>query len=236
MIVGLASYRFINNDLHFNLSQMERGLEAARGKASLLVFGEAFLQGFHAMNWCYEQDRNVAITQESAIMQSLRKMTVDYGVDLLVGYLEKEGERLFSSCILIAQGEIAYNYRRISQGWKQYWMTDSHYCEGNSTRDFCYRGKTFRIALCGDLWDMPERFRTNGTLLWPVCCNFTREEWETQYLTEYLAQANKVAKKTLFVDALETGTPCVPAAFCFTPEGVAASLFDVTADILYVEI
>lgn len=79
MIVGLASYRFINNDLHFNLTQIERGLEAARGKASLLVFGEAFLQGFHAMNWRYEQDRNVAITQESGIMQSLRKMTVDYG-------------------------------------------------------------------------------------------------------------------------------------------------------------
>ena len=43
--IGLASYRFVNNDMRFNISQIEKGMKAAQGKADLLCFGEAFLQG-----------------------------------------------------------------------------------------------------------------------------------------------------------------------------------------------
>lgn len=49
MRIGLASYEVKNKDVAFNLSQMERAMEKARGKVELLCFGEAFLQGFDAL-------------------------------------------------------------------------------------------------------------------------------------------------------------------------------------------
>lgn len=50
MKIGLASYKFINQDLSFNLSQIEKAMQAAQGSVDLLCFGETFLQGFDALN------------------------------------------------------------------------------------------------------------------------------------------------------------------------------------------
>ena len=38
-----------------------------------------------------------------------------YNVDLLFGYLEKEGEYLYSSSPFIENSKLVYNYRRISK-------------------------------------------------------------------------------------------------------------------------
>ena len=60
MKFALAASRFVNGDLAFNLSQIERGMEAAAGEgAALLCFGEAFLQGFDAFCWRYAADREL---------------------------------------------------------------------------------------------------------------------------------------------------------------------------------
>ena len=80
-------------------------------------------------------------------------------IDLLFGYVEREGDSLYSSCALMQKGQLLYNYRRVSQGWKHYWRTDHHYREGDTVEVFSYRGKRCAIALCGDLWDnCAERF------------------------------------------------------------------------------
>ncbi len=236
MKIGLAAYRFINNDIAFNMAQIEKAMKAAQGKAELLCFGEAFLQGFDAMNWNYEHDREIAVTQDSEIIRSICAMTVRYRVDLLFGYLEREGDYLYSSCMVIENGKILHNYRRISQGWKKYWLTDSHYCEGDEVEDFDYKGMTFRIALCGDMWDYPERFQTEGILLWPVCCNFTIDEWKKEEETAYIEKACGVARKTLFVDAIEDGSSCLHAAFFFADGVKLAGSYVDTETILYVEI
>ncbi len=236
MVIGLAAYHYINNDILFNLSQMELAVKNAQGKADLLCFGEAFLQGFDAMNWEYSHDREVAVTQDSGMIQSICDMTNQYGIDLLFGYLEREGDLLYSSCMVVEAGRILHNYRRISKGWKDDRITDGHYCEGNVTSDFVYKGRNFRIALCGDMWDDPERFVTDAVLLWPVCCNFSPDEWENEYKAEYLEKARSAAEKTLFVDAIDHQADCLHAAFCFECGRIAAELPSDTEDILYVEV
>ncbi len=236
MRVGLAPFVFVNNDLSANLAKIEHGLRLAQGKADLLCFGEAFLQGFDAMNWEYNHDRVVALTRDSEEIGQLRALTVQYGVDLLVGYLEREGDFLYSSCMLIERGKILSNYRRISKGWKVYWHTDEHYREGDTVEDFCYRGQRFRIALCGDLWDFPQRFRTEGILLWPVCCNYSREEWETRQASEYAAQALLAAQKTLYVDAIDAENSCPKVACCFEEGRITAQMCSDQEEILYVEV
>ncbi|MBQ6559790.1 MAG: carbon-nitrogen hydrolase family protein [Erysipelotrichaceae bacterium] len=201
MNIALVSYEFINNDLSFNIKQIEKAFRAVSDKADLLCFGETFLQGFDALSWNYDRDKKIALSQDSRIIQNLRALTVQYGTDLLFGYLELFEDRIYSSCMLIEKREIVHNYRRITKGWKDTEFADEHYAEGTDTAPFAYQGKEMQIALCGDLWDEPKRFRTDGLLLWPVYVNFSQEEWQNE-IKEYALQAKKVAKDTVMVNSL----------------------------------
>ena len=94
MRIGLVSYRCENRDIPFNMSQIERAFREAEGKADLLCFGEAFLQGFDSLCWNYETDRQMAVEQTSEVISRLRRLTTEYGTALMTGYIEKDGEHL----------------------------------------------------------------------------------------------------------------------------------------------
>ena len=214
MKIALAPYEFVNGDMDHNLSQLERGLMDARGRAELVCFGEAFLQGFDGPNWDYAHDRALAVSTDSPMMERICGMTARYGVDLLFGYLERDGDDLYSSCALIQEGKLLHNYRRISKGWKERFVTDPRYREGEETGDFLYRGQTFRIALCGDLWVAPDRFCTQGVLLWPVYVNFSLAEWAEEE-SEYAKQAAMAADRALLVNSLSRNPDSHGGAFDF---------------------
>ncbi len=199
--IGLASYRFQNNDIEFNLCQIEKALQESHGKVDLLCFGESFLQGFDSLCWDFSTDKNVAVSRDSAVMQKLCALTLQYGTDLLLGYMERDRDSLYSSCAVIEKGAVIHNYRRISQNWKEYMRTDSHYCEGTAADPFLYHGRKLMIALCGDLWLFPERFKTDDLLIWPVYVNFEMEEWKT-YEQKYAEQARLACPKTLMVNSI----------------------------------
>ena len=95
-------------------------------------------------------------------MRKLCEATLRYQVDLALGYIEKSQDRLYSSYAVIERGRLLHNYRRISRGWKEFRITNDHYQEGTATTAFWYHGQRLQIALCGDLWDFPERFKTDG--------------------------------------------------------------------------
>ena len=115
MKLGLASYQFRNKDIAFNLSQIEKAMQESQGKVDLLCFGESFLQGFDSLVWNYEIDKDMAISQNSSVMDKLCNLTVQYKIDLLFGYVKKNGESIYSSCAVIEKGKIIHNYRRISK-------------------------------------------------------------------------------------------------------------------------
>ncbi|MBQ7223179.1 MAG: carbon-nitrogen hydrolase family protein [Erysipelotrichaceae bacterium] len=215
MKIGLVSCRSENGNTAFNLSQIERFLKLNEGRADLLCFGEAFLQGFDALSWNYESDRNVAITRDSPTFQQLKNWTVKYQTALLLGYLERDQESIYSSCAVIDGGKIIHNYRRISKGWKEYTRTDDHYCEGNEVTDFLFRGRKMMIALCGDLWEFPERFRTDGLLLWPVYVNYSLEQWQDGLVQDYANQAALVCQEALMVNPLDRDPVSHGGAFHF---------------------
>ena len=203
MRIGLVPYRCENKNIPFNLSQIERAMRQARGKAELLCFGEAFVQGFDCLCWDYEADRQMALTLDSAPMQQLRQWTRDYHVALLTGYIERDGEELYSSCAVLAEGEVLHNYRRITTGWKESWRCDAHYREGTEVRAFLFQGRRILLALCGDLWDCPERFRTEHLLIWPVYVSFSPQEWEAGELAAYAQQAALAADDVLLVNPID---------------------------------
>ena len=235
MTFALSACRFINGDVAFNISQIEKAMAEAHGRADMICFGEAFLQGFDAFRWSYEKDKIMAVAQDGEIFARLCGLTGKYGIDLLVGYLEREGDRLYSSCAVIADGKLLHNYRRISIGWKEYTLTDGHYCEGDIASDFQYRGRSFRIALCGDLWDHPERFKTEGILLWPVYLNFSYDEWQ-QYETEYAEQAALAADKALLINSVTDSPESIGGAFLLQKGRITARLPYGEEGVLYVEV
>lgn len=234
MDIGLVSYEFRNNDISFNLSQIERAIACTKGKVDLLCFGETFLQGFDSLNWNYEDDKDVAISRDSDMMKKIRGLSLWGGMGLLFGYVERDGESLYSSCALVDGGEVLHNYRRISKGWKEYAITDFHYKEGVSAEDFTYRDRKF-IALCGDLWDYPERFRTDGVLLWPVYVNFSLEEWREQEPV-YAKQSSLAARQALMVNSVSADPKSYGGAFYFKDGNLVSRTEYGKEDILIVTV
>lgn len=215
MRIGLVSYRCKNKDLAFNLSQIERAMRETHEKADLLCFGEAFLQGFDSLCWNYEADREMALETTSGPILQLAQWTKQYHTALLTGYLERAQERLYSSCIVLADGKIIHNYRRISRGWKEFSKTDAHYAEGTETGAFRFLNKNITLALCGDLWDFPERFKAGDLLIWPVYVNFSIAEWEQGELADYARQAALAANNVLMVNPIDRDPESHGGAFFF---------------------
>ena len=78
MKIALASAKFKNNDVPFNLRQIEDCmLQAKEAGAELVCFGEAFLQGFDALTWYWERDRDVAVTTDSEVFRALERLTAE---------------------------------------------------------------------------------------------------------------------------------------------------------------
>lgn len=235
MKIGLASYEFINNNMEFNVLRIEKAMKAAQGKADILCFGETFLQGFDCLSWDYEKDKHIAAESDSAVIQRLCRMTEKYGVDLLFGYVEKFEDSIYSSCAVIEKGELIYNYRRISKGWKEYSITDEHYKEGTAAEGFQYHGHNIKIALCGDMWDFPERFKTDDLLIWSIYVNFSLDEWG-KYETEYAEQAALASKRVLMVNSISEKPKAHGGSFYFLDGKIEEKLDFDREDILIVDI
>ncbi|WP_338817267.1 carbon-nitrogen hydrolase family protein [Parvimonas micra] len=237
MKIGLVSYEFNNGEIEYNIKKIEKAIISDNGKADLLCFGETFLQGFDSLSWNYEIDKNIAITKDSFIMDKLKNLSEKYNIDLGIGYIEREREQIFSSFVVIEKGKIIHNYRRITKNWKEYSITDEHYCEGKISASFIYKNREFKIALCGDMWICPEKFKTNGILLWPVYCNFTKEEWENTEQSDYAKQSKLVSDNVLLVNSITKEEPIsVGGAYYFKNGKIEKSLELDKEDILFVEI
>lgn len=234
MLIALAQYEFRNGDIDFNLNNMERALKAASGKADAVVFGESFLQGFDAFCWNFEKDRHIAIERNGETMRRIERMSLDNGISIIFGYFQLDGESLYSSCAVIEGGRLSHNYRRISVGWREP-NTDEHYKEGDTICEFDHRGHKLMLALCGDMWDMPERFKTDGVLIWPVYVNFSLDEWR-EYEQEYADQALLSADKTLLVNSISHDPESIGGAFLFENGRIAQRLEYGEEGLLFVEI
>ena len=68
MRIGLVSYQCKNRDTSFNMSQIEKAMRSSEGKADLLCFGEAFLQGVEALCWEYETAKDTVCKDASEVI------------------------------------------------------------------------------------------------------------------------------------------------------------------------
>ena len=205
MRIALASAAVKTGDVEFNIASIIAAMKNVRGKADVIVFGESVLQGFDSLCWNYENDKSVAVSLTDAPIQKMREAARENGLAVSFGFIERDEDVLYSSQIFIgADGEIVKVFHRVSVGWKEYTKTDDHYREGERFDRFEYRGKTFAVGLCGDLWTdgRPEEMKALSAdiVLWPVWCDYAAEEWNTTIKHEYAEQAALCGKRVLLVN------------------------------------
>lgn len=201
MKIGLAVCEFRTCDIKINTEKVRQAAAAAKQKGiDLLCFGEAVFQGFHALNGDFERD--IQIAAASFDMQKIiGEIAAENSVALAVGYIEKESGNIFSSYIIFDEsGNLLCNYRRVSAGWKEpNWPLS--YREGNGFEAFELCGKTFAVALCGDLWSeqaVLKNFKSK-TILWPVYIDCEYEDWTSGAAVSEYAEQAKIAGNDVFL-------------------------------------
>lgn len=214
MKIALAAQPFRNGDVDYNMGVVLQTIRIMSAAADLILFGEAFLQGFDALtwdSWDTRKDFQIALAQNAPAIGRIRDVACNCSTAVSFGYYEVCDGAIFSSQLVIgADGEVVHNFRRVSTGWKM--MTsrnDKRYQEGARFEAFSYGGKRFAIALCGDLWEdgRVEEMRRLGAdvVLWPVYCDYNAGEWNTSIKYEYAQQAALAGENVLLVNPVCEG-------------------------------
>jgi len=205
MRCALAALGFINGDLQYNLRVILNTMEKCADKADIVIFGEAFLQGFYAADFDIRHDAQIAVALDDPNIKKIREKARECGTAVSFGFIEKDGDTFYSSQLTVNRdGEKLDLYRRISPGWKLP-NADHHYREGDSFHTFHFMNKKIAAALCGDLWhdENIEAMRNlcPDTVFWPVYTDFNWKKWNDEIKHEYAAQAQKACNQVLYVNA-----------------------------------
>lgn len=206
MRCALAAVGFINENIENNKNTIIETMIKCSGKADVVIFGEAFLQGFYGANFCEKHDAKIAVSKDSQIIREIRSAAKEYAVTVSFGFIEKERDGFYSSQITIDQnGEVLDLYRRVSPGWKERFAGEK-YREGSSFHTFLFEGKKVAIALCGDLWDDDNickiKALNTDVIWWPVYTDFNFNDWNNSVKNEYAEQAGKLSAPVLYVNSL----------------------------------
>ena len=207
MRIGLAVAQLHDNRPERQLQQVEDFLKKYGNRADLLVFGEAYLQGFHGLSWSYEKDRKRAVSRDSKIMIRLQDLCRTYGCGVSLGMILREGESLYSGNVVIdSEGRSVDVFHRVSPGWR-ITETEEHYREGRDFHCFSYEGVKMGVMICGDGWyeeNLEEWKRlAPDLLLWPLYVDYGAEEWKEGAEKEYARQVKDLPCPVLFVNGLD---------------------------------
>lgn len=205
MKFALAAKGFINEDLDFNKGVILETLEDYRDRADMVLFGEAFLQGFYGPTFDLDHDLKMALALDHPVFDEIAGKARESSIAVSFGFIEREGETIYSSQVTIdSQGKIVDVFRRVSPGWKIEGAGES-YREGEGFHSFLLEGRKMAVGLCGDLW-FDENIRQIkdlrlDLLLWPVYTDFPFKEWNSSIKYDYAAQANQACHRTLLVNS-----------------------------------
>lgn len=193
------------DDIEYNMRVMKQAMrEAVNNEADLILFGEAFLQGFEAMRFVYKEDVQKALFQTGVEITKVRQWAKESNLAVGFGYYENKAGGLYSSYMFIDEkGAILNNYRRVSRGWKKS-HTNPDYREGRTFQNFTWRNLRMTPLVCGDFWE-DELITTiaacdpvTDLFLWPVHCDYPEDKWDNEERKAYRERSQILEKPILF--------------------------------------
>ena len=206
MKCALASMGFINENVQYNKNVVIDTIKKCSNDVDIVIFGEAFLQGFYGATFEIEHDEKLAVVQNDLIIKEICSVAKEYRIAVSFGFIEKVDDCFYSSQITIdSNGNIIDVYRRVSPGWKEEFANEQ-YREGNGFHIFSYMDKKIVVGLCGDFW-FDENINEAKLLFpdivfWPVYTDFNCDEWNTSIKYEYAEQAGKIGGSVLYVNSV----------------------------------
>lgn len=175
-IAAAQAPEFLNN-LPAALQFLRKASDQANAQnVHLLAFPEGFLQGYILQE---KQAREVAIDLGSQRFLELLEQFPASGPTLVVGMIEKSGEKLFNTAIVVKNQELIGTYR------KHYLLpSEAAFTEGLDVPTFEVKRLKFCINICYDLNFAPlaeQVARQNADLI--VCCanNMLKHETAEKY-------------------------------------------------------
>ena len=201
MKILLAGLGFKNHDTNYNLSVIIDTIHKYNSDVDLILFGEAFLQGFDSLSFNFNEDKSIAVTQNDTNINLIKEKCKENNVGVSFGYYELEGDTIHSSQMTISKdGIIINNYHRVSPGWKEN-EVGSNYKDGKEFSSFSYLGKTMCIALCGDMWyiDNLKKIKDLNTdiVLWPVYVDYDPDDWNEEFKYDYKEEVKEMGNVLL---------------------------------------
>ena len=216
------------NDTSRNVETLRRSIDEHK-EADLLVFGEAFLQGFDGLTWDVEEDKDIALSLQDDVIKVLRGLAEAHSVAVSFGFYEKEQRTIYSSNLCIDKnGDVLNVYRRVSKTWTPE-HAGRHYKTGDDFHTFHFMDKKLLMAICGDLWFAENLDRINelepDLILWPLYIDYSIEEWSRGEKDEYARQVSGLNAPVLMVNSfLQESKGAVGGAYLFDGGAIKDSL------------
>ena len=248
LAVPKQSLRWTIEETLFRIEAMVAA--AGENKAQLVLFPElAATPGDNTDDPQHDVPLGQPIPGE--VTDCLARAAKAHGLYLGIGILEREGDSLYDSAILLGPaGEIEVKYRRIQPQWHGRDADPKVYREGSEMVVASTAIGRFCFAVCGDLFDVEIAARIKQKcldyVLWPVARNFSdgsfcQERWDREEESEYVAAAASTGTTTLMVNRLVEPTsseyPSFGGALVTSRIGeVTARLPLARPGILYVEV
>ena len=207
MKIALIAALSETNQPEANFQRMQDWATKAKAAgADLALFGEAFLQGFEALTFDYQQDIEKTFSSGSHIIARICAFARETGIALGLGYYENDHGAIYASYLLVSkEGQIMANYRRVSPGWKEP-GAHADYREGKHFLTVRYLDKTLGLMLCGDFWEdhllpaIVEMDLHADAFLWPVHCDYAVSDWENGIREEYRERSQILEHPVLFIN------------------------------------
>lgn len=199
-------------DLDANLAEILDAVNsAARAGAELVVLPEAATTGL-AINGDPLHDLPLGQPIPGPLTDELAETAQRFQLHLAVGILERAGDALYDSAVLLCPGgDVVLHYRRIQPQWHASGVDPAVYRQGDTVPAADTPLGRLSIILCGDLFDDDVigqvREMQPDWLLFPFArCfddgSYDRARWQGRELPLYLERIRKAGCGTLMVNYL----------------------------------
>ena len=193
-------------------AMLARIADATKRHCNLVIFPEACLTGLE-LSWNPGCDLPRGLALDSPELNRLREAAKEGDLHIAFGWIERDGDHLFDSALLIDNhGRDALHYRRVSSGWRDPGVDTGVYRCGESAPVVRTAFGETAFLLCGDLFDdsvvAPVRARRPDLLLYPFARGISGEQaqqdWTERELPDYLDMWSVTAGTTLAANCVDS--------------------------------
>jgi NAD+ synthase (glutamine-hydrolysing) len=147
--VALAQLDLVVGDIKGNTARILESAEEARDElqADLVVFPELSICGYPPEDLLFHTGLRHAVERSLDEIRAGVK-----GVAVLVGFPEYQGDEIFNSCAVIADGEYLCHYRKRCLPNYAVFDEERYFTAGKSASVFKLNGIRIGLNICEDIW------------------------------------------------------------------------------------